>query len=57
MVACGRRQSHRCMGKFLSVEQRPAMKWFLKVRMAHSAALHQCICSGASWKSICWLCM
>ncbi len=48
--ACGSSQSQRWMGKFLSaVLQRPAMKWFLEVRMTLSMALWQCKCSGTSW--------
>ena len=41
MTAWGRSLSQRYSGKFLSVLQRPAMKWFLKVRMARSAAFRR----------------
>jgi hypothetical protein len=34
------------------VEHNPAMKWFLKVRMARSAALRQWMWGGANWKSM-----
>ena len=40
-VACGSRRSHRWMGKFGSVVHSPAIRWFLKVRMARSAALRR----------------
>ena len=33
------------------MEHMPAMKWFLKVWMARSAALRRWMCGGASWKS------
>jgi hypothetical protein len=52
VVACGRMRSQRCMGKCLSVVQRHATKWFLKVWMARSTALRQCMCGGTSWKSM-----
>ena len=57
MSACGRSFSHRIKGKSGSVLQRPAMKWFLKVRMARSAALRRWMWGGASWKSMSWLSM
>jgi len=49
-IACGMSLSHRCSGKFLSVVQSPATKWFLNVCMAWSAALHQCCPAGTNWK-------
>ena len=48
----GRRRSHSLSGKFGSQEQRPAMKWFLKVWMARSAALRRWLWGGTRWKSI-----
>ena len=38
VVACSMRSSHRCIGKSGCVEHKPAMKWFLKARVARSAA-------------------
>jgi hypothetical protein len=49
--AWGMSRSHRCSGNSLSVDDRPAMKWFLNVRMALSAVLRRCIHGGASWNS------
>jgi hypothetical protein len=37
--ACGINLSHSCNGKFLSTVANPAMKWFLNVWIARSAAL------------------
>jgi hypothetical protein len=39
---------HRLRGKYLLVEQTPAMKLFLNVRMARSAAFRRCTWGGAS---------
>jgi len=50
--AWGRSQSQRWMGNLLSVLQSLEMKWFLKVWMAHSAALRQWTCGGTNWKSM-----
>ena len=46
--AWARRRSHPAKGKLRSHDARPARKWFLKVWIARSAALRQCICGGAS---------
>jgi hypothetical protein len=46
MSACGSSLSHRLRGKFLSVLLNPAMKWFLNMRIACSAALRGLICGG-----------
>ena len=49
MSACGNNRSHRLTGKSMSVLHRPAMKWFLNVRIARSAALVRCCPGAASW--------
>ena len=41
VVACSMRLSHRFIGNAGSVEHGPAIKWFLKVRIALSAALRR----------------
>ena len=48
-TACGMSLSHKCMGNLASVVHNPAMKWFLKVRIARSAALVRCWPGAASW--------
>ena len=50
--ACGSSRSHKCRGKSLSALHSPAMKWFWKVHMALSAALHRCTAGGTNWKSM-----
>ena len=40
--AFGNNLSHKCNGKCLSTLHRPAMKWFLNMRIARSAALRRC---------------
>jgi hypothetical protein len=55
--ACGRSRSHKFMGKSGGTELRPAMKWFLNVRMARSAAFRRCTCGGDNWTSMCWASM
>jgi hypothetical protein len=50
--ACGNSLSDWFSGKWWSVLLNPAMKWFLNVRLARSAALWHCGDSfgwGASW--------
>ena len=47
----GSRRHHKCSGK-LGFTHSAAMKWFLNVRIALSAALRRCMPGGASWKSI-----
>ena len=37
---------HNCIGKNLLTVHKPAMKWFLKVCMARSAAFTQCMCGS-----------
>ena len=49
--ARGRRRHQFKRGKFGSVLARPAMKWFLKVRMARSEEFRRWICGGTSWYS------
>lgn len=51
MLAWGTRVSQRYNGKFGSVVQCPATKWFFQVQIARSAALRQCMPGGTSWKS------
>ena len=46
--ASGKRQSHSRNGNSGSVLQRMAIKWFLKARIARSAALRRCIPAGVS---------
>ena len=46
MVAWSMRRSHRCLGNDGSHEHRVEMKWFLKVRIARSAALARCWLGG-----------
>ena len=48
IVACKIKRSHSCNGKSGSQVARPAKKWFLKVRIALSAALRWCIFGGAN---------
>ena len=52
MVAWGKRWSHNNKGKIGSTVHRAAMKWFLKVLTALSAAFLQCMCGGTSWNCI-----
>ena len=44
-------QSHRCMGKFLSVLIIPTIKWFLKVFIDCSAGFLRCKFGRTSWNS------
>jgi hypothetical protein len=37
MTACSSNQSHECIGKYLSVEQSPTIKWSLNDLIALSA--------------------
>jgi hypothetical protein len=53
IVAWGTSLSHRCIGKLGSVVARPAMKWFLNVRMARSAAFARWTPGGTNWY---WMC-
>ena len=48
-TACGMSLSHKCMGNSASVVHNPAIKWFLNVRMARSAALVRCWPGAANW--------
>ena len=48
--AWGKRRSHRRNGSSGSVLQRMAIKWFLKVRIARSAALRRCLPASVSCK-------
>ena len=49
---CLSMRSQSCIGNFGSVPQRTAIKRFLNVRIACSAALRRCIFGGESWKLI-----
>ena len=48
MMLWGMSLSHRLMGNAGSVLQSVAMKWFLKVRMARSAAFRRWTSGGTS---------
>ena len=50
--AYGRSLSHSAHGYFGSQVARHAKKWFLKDRIARSAAFRRCMCGGPSSKSI-----
>jgi hypothetical protein len=52
MSACSSSVSHRLRGRVQSVLLNPAMKWFLNVHIARSAALCGWICGGVSWLSM-----
>ena len=54
-VHCGMRRSHSFMGYLGSMVQRPAIRWFLYVRMALSAAFLLWIWGGTSWKDTLFL--
>lgn len=47
--ACGMNLLHMAAGQSLSIVQNPAMRWFLKVWMARSAALTLWLCGSTSW--------
>ena len=46
---CGRSLSHSCIGKLGSTVQSPAIRWFLYVLIARSAALRLWIWGGTRW--------
>jgi hypothetical protein len=48
MTALGSILSHKCIGKDLSVEQRPAIKWSLKDLIARSAEFRLLLYGGTS---------
>jgi hypothetical protein len=47
--ACGRSLSHKCSGNIGSHDANPAIKWFLNVCIALSAALRRWMCGGTNW--------
>ena len=49
MVAWSSSLSHKCKGKSLSTLHNPAMKWFLNVLIARSAAFRRWMPGGTSW--------
>lgn len=48
MAAWVKSSDHRFIGNCGLTEHSPAMKWFLNVRMARSAALRLCTCGGTN---------
>ena len=52
LSACGRSQSHMCMGKVLSAPARIDLKWFLNMLITFSAAFLLCMFGGTFWYSM-----
>jgi hypothetical protein len=48
ITACGKNLSHRCIVNDLSVEQSPAIKWYLNDLIALSAAFRRWLYGGTN---------